>query len=168
MSRKNFTIRYIIIFFTIITNGLLLVYLNVDAISETTYDKDKFISGNAIGIIIGEDEKLLGIIFGNSTINLSNQTQITNNSAMFVMSFEMIKTNEISNSNNTFTDIALMNISNKNNNKNIFTGIGIINISQGPVKGYLTIYLMKNNSDILYISMVNAPKTPKGPGGPPT
>ena len=83
MPRYNFAIRYFMVFSAII-GVLLLVVLNAIAISG---EKDNPRSGNAIGIIQDEYKKPLWIVSGNWLNNLSNQTQTTNNSVVWICIF---------------------------------------------------------------------------------
>jgi len=147
--------------------------------------KYRCISGNAMGIIENENEKPVWIISGNWTTNLSNQTQNTDNTSIFDMSFKMIKTNDTSKMIGNMTDLDIIKISNQNNNNNnnnstIFNGTGVINMSKGPVKVSLQIYLMNHNFGILStypdnkkqlvssesISMGMAPQKPPTHPGP--
>ena len=53
--------------------------------------KGDYLFGRTIGIVDNENTKLLRIISGIWKTNLSNQTQVGDNSTIFDASFEMIK-----------------------------------------------------------------------------
>ncbi|MGZ8887668.1 MAG: hypothetical protein ACXW1A_05330, partial [Nitrososphaeraceae archaeon] len=85
---KNITIRYSMIFSTMmVASGLLLFSFNVDVIMGIPADlvKGDYLFGRTIGIVDDENEKPLWIISGHWKTNLSNQTQDTANNNTTVL-----------------------------------------------------------------------------------
>ena len=76
-----------------IASGLLLFSSNVDVIMGIPADlvKGDYLFGRTIGMVEDENGKPLWIISGTWKTNLSNQSQVTDNSTVFDASFEMIK-----------------------------------------------------------------------------
>ena len=113
--------------------------------------KGDYLFGRTIGIVDDENAKPLWIISGIWKTNLSNQTQVGDNSTIFDASFEMIKTDGTSKHTHTLTDFVLTNIAHQNN-VTIFNGTGTISMPQGPVTEVpLSIQVINNTLGIINI-----------------
>ena len=92
--------------------------------------------GRTIGIVDDENTKLLRIISGIWKTNLSNQTQVGDNSTIVDASFEMIKTDGTSKHTHTLTDFVLTNVANQNS-ITVFNGTGSFSMPKAPITKFL-------------------------------
>ena len=113
--------------------------------------KGDYLFGRTIGIVDDENAKPLWIISGIWKTNLSNQTQVGDNSTIFDASFEMIKTDGTSKHTHTITNFDLVDTLNQNNHT-VFNGTGTISMPQGSVTEVpLSIQVINNTLGIINI-----------------
>ena len=152
--RKNTVISTFLIASLIAASGLFLFFSSsIGTAMGIPPDlvKGDYLFGRTIGIVDDENAKPLWIISGIWKTNLSNQTQVGDNSTIFDASFEMIKTDGTSKHTHTLTDFVLTNIANQNN-VTVFNGTGTISMPQGPVTEVpLSIQVINNTLGIINI-----------------
>ena len=152
--RKNTVISTFLIASLIAASGLFLFFSSSigTAMGIPPYlVKGDYLFGRTIGIVDDENAKPLWIIYGIWKTNLSNQTQVGDNSTIFDASFEMIKTDGTSKHTHTLTDFMLTNVANQNNST-LFNGTGTISMPQGPITEIpLSIQVMNKDLGIINI-----------------
>lgn len=155
LSRKNITTRSVMVLsMMMIASGLMLFSFNLNVIMGIPADivKGDYLFGRTIGIAEDENGKPLWIISGTWKTNLSNQSQVTDNSTVFDSSFEMIKPDGTAKHTHTLTDYILTDVSNPNNNSTIFNGTATISMKEAPITGVpVSIQVMNNNLGVISI-----------------
>jgi len=153
--RKNTVISTFLIASLIAASGLFLFFSSsigtVMGIPPYLVKGD-YLFGKTIGIVDDENAKPLWIVSGIWKTNLSNQTQVGDNSTIFNASFEMIKTDGTSKHTHSLTDFVLTNVANQNNNITVFNGTGTISMPKAPITEVpLSIQVINNTLGIINI-----------------
>jgi hypothetical protein len=157
ISGKNITTRSImLISMMMIASGLMLFSFNLNTImavppADIVERGGDYLFGRAIGIVEDENGKPLWIISGTWKTNLSNQSQVGDNSTVLDASYEMIKTDGTSRHTHTLTNYILTDVSSQNNST-IFNGTGTISMPEGPITGVpVNIQVLNNTLGVVFI-----------------
>jgi hypothetical protein len=154
-KRNTVTSSFMIAYLVIASGGLLLLFSSsvglVMGIPPGVIEGD-YLFGRTIGIVEDENGKPLWIISGTWKTNLSNQSQVTDNSTVFDASFEMIKPDGTAKHTHTLTDYILTDVSNPNNNSTIFNGTATISMMEAPITEVpVGIQVMNDNIGVISI-----------------